>query len=454
MRGTGHSDTSMTSPAVRAAGVRRRVLVVAYYFPPLGLSGVQRVAKWCKYLPSAGWDVTVLTVEPSAYFAFDETLLQEVECAGVDIVRTRPMDPTRRGERKNVPFPSERRRKLFTWLTGLFFLPDNKRGWKGAALEAWNDIQQPGSFDLVFSSAPPYTGFLVGSALAQKAGVPHVMDYRDDWMDNPRHRYPTVWHRRRHGKLETRVLEQASFVTTINSVIADRIKSRSPGVEVRVVPQGFDPEDMSPTDGIPLEMTAERALESESPRRPVRFLYAGMFYDAQQPDTFLNALSALKKRIPDLAGRLEARFVGLFPDEKVSLIAALGLEDVVHLTGYQSHVDTIRELMSADVLWMTIGHQEGEEMISTGKLFEYMGTKKPILALIPEGAAKEALKGYQACWTCNPEDVDSVSDTIASFLDLARTDTLPKGEDEWILPLDRSRQAHLLAGWFDELLDS
>ena len=437
----------MSDPATRDDRGRGRphVLVVAYYFPPLGLSGVQRVAKWCRYLPSAGWDVTVLTVEPGAYFAFDDTLLEEVESAGVRIIRTRTLDPTRQGGgRKVVSFPSERRRRLFSWLSGFFFLPDNKRGWTRQALSAWKDICRDGRPDIVFSSAPPYTSFLVGQALARKAGVPHVMDYRDDWLDNPRHDYPTPIHRRIHARMERRLLSSAALVTTINASIRERLLQRSPGSDVRILPQGFDPADITQGE--------DQGGVRRAHRRSL-LVYAGMFYHAQQPDTFLKAVSLVKSRLPESSPGLEARFVGLFPDDKKPLIASLGLEDDVTLTGYKNHHETVGELMEADVLWMTVGRQPGEEMISTGKLFEYMGTGKPILALVPPGEASKALEGYGAAWVCDPDDVEGVASTLEAILKQLDDGTLPVGSPEWIAPFDRKKQAEQLAGWFSGILD-
>ena len=424
----------------RTAG-RRHVLVVAYYFPPMGGSGVQRVAKWCKYLPENGWDVTVLTVEPGAYFAFDEGMLAEVEEAGVQIVRTRSSDPTQAGSgRKEVDLPSEWKRRLFAWVTGLFFIPDNKRGWMKPAMEAFRDIEKTHKIDLVLSSAPPYTSFLLGAAISQAQSLPHVMDYRDDWLDNPRHRYPTSWHRARHRVLERKALATSSQVLAINQEIGDRIQTRVPEADIVVLPQGYDPSDLT------------HGEHAGRPDGKVRFLYAGMFYDAQQPDVFLKGVAEAIDADPSLRSRFELRFVGLFPDNKLPLISSLGLDGLVNFTGYLSHAETVQELMSADVLWMTIGHQEGEEMISTGKLFEYMGTRKPILALVPPGTARQALSGYEAAKVADPDDAGRVAAHILDWTKAALLGALPAGNQDWINTFDRRIQTRLLARMMNELV--
>lgn len=420
---------------------KSHVLVVAYYFPPMGGSGVQRVAKWCRYFPENGWDVTVLTVEPGAYFAFDEDLLSEVEAAGVRIVRTRSADPTRAGKPgTRIGLQAEWKRRLYAWFTGFFFLPDNKRGWMRPALAAFDDVHTDRPVDLVLSSAPPYTSFLVGAALAESVSVPFIMDYRDDWLDNPRHRYPSTWHRARHVRLEQTVASRAAFAMAINEPMASRIRSRLPNMDVRVLPQGFDPQDMVRVE-----------VEPARPDSKLRFVYAGMFYDAQQPDVFLRGVARALEQDTSLEERLELRFVGLYPESKRTLVEQLGLSGLVTFAGYLSHADTVTELMNADVLWMTVGHQEGEEMISTGKLFEYIGTQKPILALVPGGAARDALSGYGAAWIADPGDVEAAASQILDIAARSAAGPLPQGAKDWIEAYDRRKQTHKLAGWMDEL---
>lgn len=418
---------------------RKHVVLVAYYFPPLGGSGVQRVAKWAKYLPQNGWDVTVLTVEPGAYFAFDESLLDEVREAGVRIVRTRTLDPTRISRwKKQIKQPSEPVRKLFGWVTGFFFLPDNKRGWRRFARRAFSEIVANGPIHAVLSSAPPYTSLMVGDELATHLGVPHVLDYRDDWVSNPRNSFPTALHRRWHVKAERTVVSKAAKIVTINEGMAALLRERHVAADIRILPQGFDPAD----------------FEGINRRRPggrIRLLYSGMFYDAQQPDTLLKAVGLLKERDTDLAKKLEICFVGLYPDEKRHLIKDLGLEEMVTMSGYKSHREAVTELGSADILWMIVGHQKHGHAITTGKLFEYMGTRLPILALAPEGEIRKALSGYGAAWIVDPDDTGEIATALATLVRKAEEGSLPVGDEEWVARFNREKQAGELADLLAEV---
>ncbi|MBI2429139.1 MAG: glycosyl transferase family 1, partial [Ignavibacteriales bacterium] len=120
----------------------KKVLVIAYYFPPLGGSGVQRILKFVKYLPQFGWQPTVLTIGPTAYYAKDESLLKEIESLNIKIIRTSSLDPNSVVHKKQevVKMPKEGTRKIFSFLSDLFFIPDNKIGWKRKAIKAASEL--------------------------------------------------------------------------------------------------------------------------------------------------------------------------------------------------------------------------------------------------------------------------------------------------------------------------
>src|SRR5512140_2226213 len=131
----------------------RKVLVIAYYFPPMGLSGVQRTLKFVKYLPAYGWQPTVLTVTPTGYFAQDYSLLEEIHLPEVKVERVGSLDPNRLFRKKGVvKMPSERWRKVLTYISDTFFIPDNKIGWRKKALKAASKLFEAEQFDVIFAT--------------------------------------------------------------------------------------------------------------------------------------------------------------------------------------------------------------------------------------------------------------------------------------------------------------
>lgn len=415
------------------AGSLKRVLVVAYYFPPMGLSGVQRVAKFVKYLPEYGWQPTVLTVEPGGYFAFDTTLLREVETADIQIIRTPTWDPTRLfGKRKTVSLPGEGRRRWMASLSQFLFVPDNKIGWMPHALRTGMNLLGERTFDAIYSTAPPYTAHLIAATLSRWSSLPLVLDYRDDWVGNPRHVYPTLLHRILNRALERWTMRTATQTLAINAHIRDGLRMRNPEAQIEVMAQGFDPAD----------------FEQVSPsgyQKKMRFLYSGIFYDAQTPDYFLQALARWVDTTPDVRHSVEAVFVGLLPAGSVQLIKDLGIEDIVRYEGYLEHTEAVAMLLAADVLWMTIGKRPGAEGISTSKLFEYFGARKPILALIPDGTARDVLSETDAAFVVQPDDVEGIQQSMAQLFAKWEAGTLPIPADDFIEQYDRKILTGMLA---------
>ncbi len=457
---TSHRDGDGRAPAV----IPRRLLVLAYYFPPLGGSGVQRVASLARYLPTFGWHPTVVTARPGRYFAFDEGLADDVHRAGVRVVATSTLDPTRGGEGR-AQMPAGRWGRLLSALSAWAFVPDNKVGWSPFALAAAEREHRAAPFDAVLSTAPPYTSLLVGARLARRWDVPFVVDLRDDWLGNPRHRYPTAVHRRLHAVLERRVLAAASAVFVISGAMREAVSVRHPGLASRlhIVPQGYDPADFPgeaarqhAPSGEPMESEAveAKAVETRSVEtgavetggRPMagegtfRIVYAGVFYDAQRPDTFLAALAQFVAAHPDAP--VAADFYGLVPPDFGPFVANLGLGAMVTYHGYLPHRALAGRLAGASLLWMTVGERPGAEGISTGKLFEYVGTRRPILGLVPlRGTAAEALRAYGAAWVVAPGDTDGAARAIGEAWTAWTAGTRTAADAAFIRRHDRRRIA-------------
>ena len=406
----------------------RRVLVIAYYFPPLGLSGVQRTLKFVKYLPEYGWHPTVLTVEERGYFAKDEDMLRELDGLPVRILRTHSRDPLHLMRKRNVvTMPSGWKYDAFLRINQVFLVPDNKIGWKRHALrEARRELRET-HYDAIFSTAPPYTDFLIAAELKKEFHLPLILDYRDAWLSNPYHYYATPLHRFLHHRLEAKALRYADHVTTINRRIKELLLREYrfvPHGDVTILSQGFDPGDFA-TPPPPTE------------RGRMRITYAGSFYDDRTPAHFLKALRALVEKRPDSRARIEACFLGSFRAEDHRLVENLGLSDMVRILGYRPHGETVRMLADSDVLWMIIGDRPGAEMLSTGKLYEYIGAGKPILACVPDGAARDILTRHGAAFIVPPDDVDAIHQQLNALLDLHRTRRMPRPDPEFAARFDR-----------------
>jgi len=425
----------------------RKVLFIAYYFPPLGLSGVQRTFKFVKYLSRFNWRPTILTISPGGYFAKDYGMLKEIEDQDISIVRVgSKLEPTQIFKKKDaIEMPHEFVRKFSSRLSQFFLLPDNKIGWKKKAVEAGSKLLENEKFDAIFSTAPPYTDFLIGEELKEKFNLPYVIDYRDSWMDNPYNFYPTPLHRSIVSRMERRVLHSSDHIITINRRIKELLLIRYKFLkytDITIIPQGFDPEDFD----IPENETLPRV-------KKFRITYSGTFIDKRTPKYFLRAVAKLLKENPEIRHNFEACFVGNFRKENEKIVDKLNLRDVVNIVGYVEHKECIKYLVTSDVLWMMIGEGKGEDMMSTGKLFEYIGAKKPILGCVPDGIAKNTILESKSGFVVNPYDVNGIAKILLDLFYRWKGGTLPQPDDDFVNKYNRINLTCDLSRVFELLID-
>ena len=420
----------------------KRVLVLAYYFPPLSLSGVQRVVGFVKHFPDYGWHPTVITAKPAGYFAYDPELLKEVESGEVEIHATRSLDPTRLfPSNRIVSLPSEPVRSRVALISQMVFIPDNKVGWIPFAVRRGLKLHKRRPFDVIFASAPPYSGLLAALRLKRHMGVPLIIDFRDDWIGNPLHRYPTRLHRTISASLEKKVIGITSAITTINGVIRDSFLKRYPEISnISVLPHGYD-------------VSLNRVIrDKENTGNRMVILYTGIFYDAQKPDYFLKALALIAKEFPGIINQIDARFLGLLPRSAMNMIDQLGLQRFVSYGGYVSHKEAMAAQQDADILWMTIGDRPCARGISTSKLSEYMGCRKPILALIPPGDAQQTLERYEAAYIVGPQKVDLIAQTIVKIFHDWKKGILPVHNEEFVSSRTQKHITGKLVRYFEASL--
>lgn len=407
-----------------------KVLVIVYYYPPLGLSGVQRTLKFTKYMSKFGWEPTVITTGNVAYFAHDFSLLKEAEEAGVRIIRTEAFDVNAilGKQYETVSIPKEFIRKTLSRISKAVFIPDNKNSWAKKAYKVAKELLQKEKFDIIFVSVPPYSGFITAAKLKKEFGIPLFVDYRDLWFGNHFSFYPTPYHKYKHKKLEYKALRAADKVVAINRKIKEKILLTYPFLsfnDVMIIPHGFDPADF------------ESSKEKIELSRKMKLTYAGIFYENITPEYFLKAFKQLSVERPDIAANIELEFIGHLRKENKKLISELGINEFVRDHGYLEHRETVKKLKASDVLWMMIGKIHNSDTISTSKLYEYFGMRKPILGCVVEGTAKSALQEYGASFITQPDDIHEIKEAIIKIHDLYQKKNLPTPNEEFVLKHDR-----------------
>ena len=421
-----------------------KVLFISYYFPPMGLSGVQRSLKFAKYLQQFNWEPTVLTTGDTAYFAHDQQLLKEAEEANLKIVRTDGKGINSKLLSKGtVKMPREIIRKSLSNLSKFVFIPDNKVDWSNKAYKKAKEILSDEKFDLIYVTCPPFSSFMMAAKLKKEFDLPLFVDYRDLWFGNQFSFMPTPYHKMKHKKYEYTALKAADKVIVINRRIKERILKQYQFLtfdDVVILPHGFDPADFEDVVPIP------------KPNNKLILTYSGIFYENISPKYFIQAFKKLSQERPDIAANYELHFVGHFRKENQKLVNKLGLQEFVKDHGYLSHNDAVRRVISSDVLWMMIGNTQSAETISTSKVFEYFGSRKPILGCVPDGAAKTALEEYGASFIVPPDDIDAIVNILIKINDLYRKNMFPAPNEEYIERHNRIKLTEQLAKQFQFFL--
>lgn len=436
----------------------KRVLVVTYYFPPSGGSGVQRVLKFIKYLRDFGYEPTVLTVADGAYPQHDDELASDIP-SGVAIHRTRSMDPfgayarlTGRSKKDAVMVGAIRREgriveRAAGWIRANIFLPDARVGWVPFAVHEGIRLHKEQPFDLVLTSGPPHSKHLIGRKLKRRLGLPWVADFRDPWTD-PSHyenirmsRFALHFTRR----LERSVLKEADRLTTVSASLKEMLAERSGrGAEdVTVIQNGFDEDDFPST-------SSPSGLISDV----FTLAYVGSMTGPRNPLAFWAALKRLHEA--GRIDRLRIRLVGSVDTRILEAVAAHGLDEVVDIVGYVSHPEAVQTMCKADALLLVLGHFETDGGLITGKLFEYIASGRPILALGPtDGDVAHLLdetgSGQILAW----DDVLGTSETVLDLYERwERGESAESRMSGDLVRFTRREQTRQIAGVFDSVVRS
>lgn len=400
----------------------------------MGGSGVQRPLKFAKYLKDYGWEPIVLAPDAGAYHTTDVSLLEELKSSGIKTISVSSGTVLKAGSNKNgSKFVNSRFAKLLRKITSWFLLPDNKKGWISPALEKAEEIIGSEKIEAVFSTAPPYSNLLIAAELKKRTSLPVIMDLRDDWLHSHLINYPTRWHYHKMKELEAATLPKADLITVVNdyyrTAIKERLGESSP--PVKVIPNGYDRdnfEDLVPA-GDPETFT---------------ILYSGLFYGSRKPDWLLESVKLAGSRNKELMKEIQLQFQGGLDQGHWKVINRLGLTNSVVDFGYTKHQQAVQNLVNADLLFLTLGDRDYIDAVTPGKLFEYFGSRKPILAYVPEGATTDLLKRYKAAKWNSIKDVEKGALAIEEFYKLWKKGDLPSGNHDFAEKFERRFTAQQL----------
>lgn len=375
--------------------MKKRVLIITYYWPPSGGSGVQRWLKFAKYLPEAGWEPVIFTPENPDFDLKDETLEQQIPkdlevikfpiwepYQLLDLLRgKKDTHPSRVLEQKDLSFLE----KSAIWLRANLLIPDPRVFWVKPAVKYLTDLVEQGQFDAVITTGPPHSMHLIGKNLKRKTGIKWIADFRDPWSQwEFLDKLPMQeWVRKKHHELEQSVLSEADVVTTISPTFQEDLEKLS-GRSIDLITNGFDEGDL------PINFT-----QKVSKPRELHLLYTGIIDGIRNPMPFLKAM---KEEFINEKANVSITFVGQVSDQVRSEVAANEwLSAHVYFVGYVSHQEVFDFYQKADALILILTNTKNAKGNIPGKLFEYLATGLPILAIgDPEGDSAGIIENANA----------------------------------------------------------
>ncbi|MDX9790002.1 MAG: glycosyltransferase [Candidatus Kapaibacterium sp.] len=426
------------------------VLVVAYYFPPSGGPGVQRVLKHIKYLPEFGWNPIVLTVANGDYPAKDLSLMEQVP-NDVKVYRTRIIEPyniyrTLTGKSKDTAIDvnvikKEGQKisfveKLSEFIRSTFFIPDARIGWMLTVRKDIEKIFKENDIHAVYSSSPPYTCSIIGRHIKNKYKIPWIAGFRDPWTGFISS--PVRWSvpARIDRNMEKSVFSKADLIECAwEGIIKDAV-SKFPDLDSNKflhIPNGFDSSDFP---------TIEHKNNDE-----FTITYTGSMYGRRNPQALFEAVAELINNSKIKRDKVKFKFIGRFGNEIFDMFEQSGFSDRIEVINYLPHSESINQLLQSDLLLLVVDESKESKEIVPGKVYEYIGVKKPILGIGPEdGAVGRLLSETNTGLMAHQSNVQKISALFEKFYKAWEKNTvLISSNTEKISAYERRNAAKMLA---------
>lgn len=370
----------------------KRVLIVAYFFPPITGGGIYRTIGFTRHLPALGFEPVVLTGPNADPETADPGLAASV--SSVEVVRA--------GRASAISTVRSRATRP-TWIAALaraaswVAIPDSYARWRRDAVRAGLERIARNDIAAIYSTSPPDTDHLVALDLHRVTGLPWVADFRDPWIGLGYRNPPTPWHRAAHTKLLRDVLREATRVVAATEGTQRWLAAVEPSIATRsaTIPNGFEDEEW-------------RAV---TPRRFDRFtaVHAGRLSDDRTLEPFARGLEIFLARDPARRGAVQCLLLGPHDAAQARIAERPGLAGVVRFEGNRSHAETLAMEAGADVLLLVKSRSARYRDLIPGKLYEYIGAGRPVLAIAPEGPAADLVRRLGLGWVANPDQPEQIA---------------------------------------------
>lgn len=369
----------------------KKVLILTYYWPPSGGAGVQRWLKFVKHLRSFGWEPVVYTALNGEMPVIDESLQKDVP-PDLTVLRTTIWEPysiykkfigRKKDDKINASFLSENKKaglteKISVWIRGNFFIPDARKFWIKPSINYLGHYIKKYGIKHVISSGPPHSMHMIALGLKKEVpAIKWIADFRDPWTNIDFYEKLMLSSRadKLHHKMEMEVLKSADLVLSIGESMSQEFLNmyREAGGQnthkFKVITNGYDEDDVK-----------KGTVQKD---KKFSIAHIGTLVKDRNPEVLWKVLSKMVKHNAEFERELEIKLVGkidIFVKEK---IAQYGLDKYVNKIDYLPHDEVIFEQQKSRALLLLVNNTKNAKGILTGKFFEYLAAKAPILAIGP-----------------------------------------------------------------------
>lgn len=435
----------------------KRVLIISYYWPPTGGSGVQRWVKFAKYLPEEDWQPVIYTPENPEQLAVDASLEAEVP-SEAEVIRTRITEPyalykkvlRRSGHSKEAvevnPVNAQNKsflQKAAMWVRGNFFRPDPRCLWIRPSVRYLKKYLEEHPVDLIVTTGPPQSMHMIGLRLAKETGLPWVADFRDPWTKifYFKHLSMTPATERWHKKMEKAVLDEASAVVAVSPLVQQEFQAMT-DTPVELITNGFDECDFP----------SEKDTEAYGgPDKDFTITHTGLFAADGNPTVLWDVLREKYQADGDFRKRLRIKLIGKNDEQILKALKDRGLQEALTDMGYQPHSVAVQQQRKASILILPLRKEPEYKAVLPGKLFEYMASERPVLGIgQPDGAMAMILGEAKTGTVLDWDDKKGISEYIEKCWKMHLEGRLTtEGAD--ISRFTRRSTTRQMAGLFDRL---
>jgi len=392
-----------------------KVLIITYYWPPAGGSGVQRWLKFVKYLQGFGIEPTVYCPDNPNYEVVDESLIDEISNE-ITILKQPIFEPNNLLKSKKVATakvssnPSLLQKGL-QYIRGNYFIPDARKYWVKPSVKFLKEYLKKNPVDAVISTGPPHSMHLIAMQLKQELGIKWIADFRDP-MSNLFYNDTlllTDKSKQKLQQLEKEILSTADKVITVSEYLKKEFQKQSN--DVSVITNGFD--DVSTSD--------------QNVRIDKKFTlsHIGLLPAQSNPIAVWKVLKELIHENKEFSNDFRLRLVGNVSDKAKESIVKFGLAHHVEYVSYVPHAEAVSIQKQSQVLLLLVPNSAGAKGIVTGKVFEYLRSKRPVLAIAPtDGDLASILVKTNTGVAIDFEDTEKIKATILDFYSKFREDNL------------------------------